>query len=193
LFSVPVKRCSNPEQGDNIFQSHIGQAPVNEIDYFEKHTFLQKSHRKCEVGMKQLLCLFGILPFFALSAQETFTFPHDDIKQFSMYGNVYKNLAAQAMGSHEFEIWRSSLSIGSKTPKHAHETQEVFILLKGEILAVIGEKEVKCIAPATLICPANIPHQLFNIGKEPTDQILVLGIGSKIFDVEGKEIHLPWR
>ena len=60
--------------------------------------------------MKQLLCLFGILSFSALSAQETFTFPHDDIKQFSMYGNAYKNLAAQAMGSHEFEIWRSSLS-----------------------------------------------------------------------------------
>lgn len=135
----------------------------------------------------------AIAPIFATAPQETFTFPHSEIKQYAMYGNVYKALATQAMGSKEFEIWRSSLSVGSQTPKHSHETDEVFVLLKGEILAVIGEKEVKCTAPATLICPAHIPHQLFNVGKEATDQILVLGAGSKIFDIAGKEMALPWR
>lgn len=54
---------------------------------------------------------------------------------------------------------------------------------------MIGEKK----APATLICPANVPHQLINIGEEPTDQILVIGIDSKIFDSGGKEMFLPWR
>jgi len=63
----------------------------------------------------------------------------------------------------------------------------------GGDFSVIGEQEVRCSAPATLICPANVPHQLFNVGKEPTDQILVLGIDSKIFDVAGNEMALPWR
>jgi mannose-6-phosphate isomerase-like protein (cupin superfamily) len=145
------------------------------------------------VSMNKLWGLFGILCISAISAQETFAFPHSEIKQYSMHGNFQQALASKAMGSHEFEIWRASIAVGSKTPKHSHETEEVFILLKGEILAVIGEQEVRCAAPATLICPANIPHQLFNVGQEPTDQILVLGIGSKIFDTTGKEMELPWR
>jgi|ERR1700722_1533525 len=143
--------------------------------------------------MKKICCVIGILLFSTISAQENFTFPHSEIKQYSMYGNSYKALATQTMGAQEFEIWRSSIGVGSKTPKHSHETEELFILLKGEILAVIGDKEVRCVAPATLICPANIPHQLLNVGQEPTDQILVLGAGSKIFDIQGKEIALPWR
>ena len=143
--------------------------------------------------MKILWGFFGILCISAVSAQETFAFPHDEIKQYSMHGNSQKGLATRSMGSHEFEIWRASIAVGSKTPKHSHETEEVFVLLKGEILAVIGEQEVRCSAPATLICPANVPHQLFNVGQEPTDQILVIGIDSKIFDIAGKEMELPWR
>jgi mannose-6-phosphate isomerase-like protein (cupin superfamily) len=143
--------------------------------------------------MKKLWTLFGIFCLSTLSAQDFFAFPHSEIRQYSMHGNFQKALATKAMGAHEFEIWRASIAVGSKTPRHCHETEEVFILLKGEILAVIGEKEVRCSAPATLICPANISHQLFNMGQEPTDQILVLGIGSKIFDMEGKEMELPWR
>jgi mannose-6-phosphate isomerase-like protein (cupin superfamily) len=143
--------------------------------------------------MKKLGILCSVLYLSTLSAQETFAFPHSEIKQYSMHGNFQRALASKTMGSHEFEIWRASIAVGSKTPKHFHETEEVFILLQGEILAVIGEQEVRCSAPATLICPAKIPHQLFNIGQEPTDQILVLGIDSKIFDIEGKEMELPWR
>lgn len=110
-----------------------------------------------------------------------------------MYGNQYKGIATKAMGSDSFEIWKTTLAVGSKTPKHSHETQEVFILLKGEILATIGDQEVHCVAPCTLICPAHIPHQLANVGKEPTEQIVVLGIDSKIFDLAGAEMALPWR
>jgi quercetin dioxygenase-like cupin family protein len=122
-----------------------------------------------------------------------FAYSHEGIRQYSMHGNFQKALATKAMGAKEFEIWRASIAVGSKTPKHVHETEEVFILLKGKILAMIGEEEVRCQAPATLICPANIPHQLINVGDEPTDQILVLGIDSKICDQSGQEMELPWR
>ena len=92
-----------------------------------------------------------------------------------------------------FDIWKSSLAAGSKTPRHIHETEEVFILLKGKIKAIIGGKEVVCVAPATVICPAHIPHQLINIGDESSEQIVVLGINSKICDANEKEMTLPWR
>lgn len=129
----------------------------------------------------------------ALFGTETLAFSHDNIKQYSMHGNFQKGVATKAMGAKEFEVWRASIAVGSKTPRHVHESEEVFIVLKGEILAIVGDKEVLCKAPATLICPANVPHQLINVGNEPTDQLLVLAIDSKISDLDGHELVLPWR
>ncbi len=147
-------------------------------------------------SVKKWWVLSGILPLCALFADEApseLVFPHDSIRQYSMHGNYQKAVASKEMGAKQFEVWRSSISVGSKTPKHIHETEEVFIVLKGHILAVVGDQEIHCIAPATLICPANVPHQLINVGDEPTDQILVLGIDSKITDLDGHEMKLPWR
>jgi quercetin dioxygenase-like cupin family protein len=147
-----------------------------------------------KVFMKKWICLFTLSLASYLQAADSPVTSHDQIQQFSMHGNFQKGLATKALGAKEFEVWRSSIAIGSKTPLHVHETEEVFIILKGEILATIGGEEYRCKAPATLICPANVPHQLINIGTEPTDQILVLGIDSKISDVaSGKEMVLPWR
>lgn len=129
----------------------------------------------------------------ALFGGEAIVRSHDVIKLHSMYGNSYRGLATKEMGAKEFEIWRASLGVGGKSPPHVHETEKVFVLLKGHIKAIVGGKEYDCVAPATLICPANVPHQLINVGDEPSDQILVLGVDSKICDMKGEEIHLPWR
>lgn len=143
--------------------------------------------------MKKWLGLSVFYLALNLSAENTVVHPHDEIKQYSMHGNFQKGLSTKSMGAKEFEVWRASIAVGSKTPKHVHETEEVFILLKGELLVVVGEKEFHCKAPATLICPANVPHQLINVGDGPTDQILVLGIDSKISDLSGQIMQLPWR
>jgi len=128
-----------------------------------------------------------------LTAEDLYVHPHDQIRSFSNNGNSLRGLATEAMGAKQFEIWGSSIAVGSRTPLHTHETEETFIILKGKILAVIGGKEYLCNAPATLICPANIPHQLINVGDEPTEHFLVLGIGSKVYDAGGNEMRLPWR
>lgn len=142
---------------------------------------------------KSLWLLSGIILLSNLSSHASLVNPHDNIQQYSMHGNFQKGLATKDMGAEQFEVWRASIAVGSRTPLHTHETEEVFIVLKGKILAIVGDQEIECTAPATLICPANVPHQLINIGDEPTDQILVLGIDSKIRDANGVEMNLPWR
>lgn len=143
--------------------------------------------------MKNRLVLLGLMTLSTLFSEESLVHSHEDIRQYSMHGNFQKGLATKALGAKEFEVWRASIAVGSKTPRHIHETEEIFIVLKGKILAIVGDREFECVAPATLICPANIPHQLINIGDEPTDQILVLGIDSKISSMNGDEMKLPWR
>lgn len=143
--------------------------------------------------MKNLVLFFILASFFLHSGEEANVHSHDNLKLHTMYGNSYRGVATKEMGAKEFEVWRASLAVGGKSPKHIHETEEVFIVLKGHIIAIIGDKEYDCIAPATLICPANVPHQLINVGDEPSDQILIVGIDSKISDLEGNALHLPWR
>ena len=148
--------------------------------------------------MKTWLCILSTLVLssvFAdpISANQGVAVSHDDIPQFSMHGNFQKGVATKSMGAKQFEVWRSSIAVGSRTPLHVHETEEVFVILKGHILAIVGGQEVHCIAPATLICPSNVPHQLINAGDEPTDQILVVGIDSKISTADGEVMTLPWR
>jgi len=143
--------------------------------------------------MRHLFLMLSLVVTQKLVAEETWVYPHDQIPLYSLHGNFQKGLATKSMGASEFEVWRASIAIGSKTPLHVHETEEVFIILQGTIRAIIGDQEVECHAPATLICPANVPHQLINIGDVPTDQILVLGIDSKIHNMDGDEMKLPWR
>lgn len=137
-----------------------------------------------------LICLLALS---SLHAEEATVHSHKDLKLHSMYGNTYRGIATKETGAKEFEVWRASLAVGGKSPRHIHETEEVFVVLKGHILAIVGDQEHHCIAPCTLICPANVPHQLINVGDEPSDQILILGVDSKISDLEGKALSLPWR
>lgn len=143
--------------------------------------------------MRKEVVFLALFAIGRVLADGSYAHPHADIQQFSMHGNFQKGLATKAMGAKEFEVWRASIAVGSRTPRHVHETEEVFIVLKGKILAIIGDQEIECIAPATLICPAGVPHQLINIGEEPTDQILVLGIDSDIKNMDGEVMNLPWR
>lgn len=118
---------------------------------------------------------------------------HSDLKVYTFHGNSLQGVATQAMGAQEFEVWRSSWAVGGGTPKHTHNTEEIFIFLKGKGRAVIGDEEFFFEAPCTIICPANVPHELFNVGDEPTDSVLIMGPGSTIWNADGKVMNLPWR
>ncbi len=135
----------------------------------------------------------GILPGGCTCPAVGKVISHEGLKTYTFNGNVLQGVATGAMGCEEFEVWRTSWEVGGATPMHVHATEEIFIFLKGKGRAIIGGEEFEFEAPCTIICPANVPHQLFNAGDEPTDSILVMGVGSKIRDMNGKEMKLPWR
>ena len=118
---------------------------------------------------------------------------HAALQSFENHGNTLRGIATPGLGATSYEVWRTSVAVGSATPLHRHESEEVFIFLQGKGKARIGDQEFSFEAPATVVAPANVPHQFFNIGDVPTDAIVVVGIGSKIWDATGKEMQLPWR
>ncbi len=119
--------------------------------------------------------------------------PHAGLRAFGNNGNTLVGIATPSQGAKSFEVWRTSVAVGSKTPLHRHASEEVFVFLQGRGRARIGSEEFDFEAPATVIAPAGVPHQFFNVGDVPTDAIVVVGISSPIYDGEGKEMNLPWR
>lgn len=118
---------------------------------------------------------------------------HATLKSFMNQGNTLTGIATPSLGAADCEVWHSSIAPHSCTPLHVHDTQEIFIFLKGEGKAKVGDEEVFFKAPCTLLLPANIPHQIFNIGDEPSEQIIVLKSEGGIYRLDGTSMQLPWR
>ncbi len=118
---------------------------------------------------------------------------HADLQKFENDGTVLVGLATAGLGASSFEVWRSSVPPGGATPLHVHETEEVFVVLRGKGVLIVGDESMDFEAPATVIAPARVPHQLRNTGTEPTDQIVIVGVGSEIKNDAGKVMQLPWR
>jgi mannose-6-phosphate isomerase-like protein (cupin superfamily) len=126
-------------------------------------------------------------------AHEARVIPHDGLRTFENNGNSLVGVATKSQGAANYEVWRTSVAVGSATPPHRHDTEEVFIFLRGRGKAVIGDQEFEFEAPATVIAPPDVRHQFFNTGDVPTDAIVVIGIDSRIYSDQGDEMRLPWR
>lgn len=142
--------------------------------------------------MKKSLLFFLCIPFFAM-ATHAIVIDHNVLPEFGKGGAKLKGLATPSLGAKQYEVWHSTLAPGGCTPIHTHETEEVFIYLKGKGKVVMNGEETYFEAPCTVICPANIEHQFFNVGDEPSDHIVILGIDSTIVDQDQMVMHLPWR
>lgn len=118
---------------------------------------------------------------------------HDEVQVFENNGNKLRGIATLGTGAEQFEVWRSNVAVGSSTPRHTHDSEEVFVFLRGKGRAVIGDEEIEFEAPCTLVAPKNVPHQYWNTGDVETDAIVIIGIGSKIWNENNELMNLPWR
>jgi len=129
----------------------------------------------------------------AASAAKPAVIPHQGLPEFANNGNILVGIATRSQGAQSFEVWRSRVAPGGATPLHTHETEEVFVVLRGSGEVQVGDDVIQFAAPATVIAPAGVPHQLRNTGDVETEQIVIVGVGSTIYDAGGAPMTLPWR
>jgi len=128
-----------------------------------------------------------------ISSEKVSVVPHDLVDAFKNNGTTLQGIATSSQGAKQYEVWKSSFPVGGCSPKHKHDTEEVFIFLSGKGKIIAGGNESHFQAPCTVICPAHIEHQFFNTGDTPTEQIVVVGIGSVVVDEDNQVMDLPWR
>lgn len=139
--------------------------------------------------MKTIVTLLLLIANCAF-CQEGSVLSHHDCQQFSKFGINIRNISA---GATEFEVWRSSIGPHARTPKHWHDSEEVFVFYQGKGIAHIGDREIPFEAPCTLVLPPGIEHQIINTESEPTDHVVIIKAHSKIYNSNNEEMGLPWR
>ena len=109
-------------------------------------------------------------------------------------GVLHSTWAGSRDGLSTLSLWRQSLAPGGATPPHSHDCEEVVMCLAGR-----GEVHIDGVAHAfgpeqTVLLPAHVPHQIFNVGPEPLEMTAVFSATPvNVALPDGSALDLPWQ
>jgi quercetin dioxygenase-like cupin family protein len=118
-------------------------------------------------------------------------FGSDQDRVHELHGNHMIGLATPSRGAQHTEMWRARMDPGAATPPHAHDYEEVVLVLAGTGRAAVGDEEIRYKPGDTVILPAGKVHQIF--AETETDMVAAMPIGSTIRLPDGELLDLPWR
>jgi mannose-6-phosphate isomerase-like protein (cupin superfamily) len=109
-------------------------------------------------------------------------------------GILHATWAGQEDGLGSLSLWRQSMAPGSCTPPHSHQCEEIVLCVAGRGEVHI-EGGVHAFGPdQTLLLPANVPHQIFNVGDVPLETTAVFAATPVAVALpDGAPLELPWR
>ena len=99
------------------------------------------------------------LPPYGVTLTQVIRLP--DVIEFQADKRVRKKLFEGA------QLWGELLcyEAGQATPSHHHPTEhELFVILEGHAAVLAGDNELDAPAISLVIVPANVPHDLRNVG-----------------------------
>ena len=109
-------------------------------------------------------------------------------------GVFHATWAGSRDGLRSLSLWRQSLAAGGATPPHSHECEEIVLCLSGRGEVHIAGEVHAFGAQQTVLLPANVPHQIFNVGPEPLEMTAVFAATPvPVALPDGSVLELPWH
>lgn len=118
---------------------------------------------------------------------------HATLAALALPGLVHQTLAGPRDGLRQLEVWMQTIAPGAGTPVHAHDCEEVIVVLRGA-----GELElegkVETFGPgSTIIVPRGAVHRITNTGRDEMLAVAALAASPvTVTTAEGERMHLPW-
>lgn len=108
-------------------------------------------------------------------------------------GVMHATWAGSRDGLSTLSLWRQSLAPGGATPPHSHPCEEIVLCLAGRgDVHIDGVPHAFC-AEQTVLLPANVPHQIFNVGPQPLETAAVFAATPvSVALPDGSALDLPW-
>lgn len=109
-------------------------------------------------------------------------------------GILHATWAGSGDGLSSLSLWRQSIAPGGCTPPHSHDCEEI-VLCTGGRGEVHIEGQVHAFgADQTVLLPAGVPHQIFNVGSVPLETTAVFAATPvPVALPDGSALELPWR
>ena len=118
---------------------------------------------------------------------------HTDVQSFEIPESQHRTLAGPAQGLRSLEVWDQVVAPGGATPTHRHDCEEVIVVLQGKGRCEFEGSGCDFQAPATLIIPAGVVHQITNTGETDMRVVAALSMAPVVVQAPGGEtIRLPW-
>lgn len=101
-------------------------------------------------------------------------------------------LATRRLGAGQVSVIRQRMADGHKNPMHTQTTEEVMVMLEGEVNVTVDGVNAVLSAGDTLIVPANTPHGIENTSGKPAEWLIVSPLGMQFFGPDGQAMTPGW-
>lgn len=114
--------------------------------------------------------------------------------EFVLPGLHHRTLAGPEQGMRTLEVWSQTIEAGAATPVHRHACEEAIVVLEGRGRLTIEGEDTEFGPHSTLIIPADVVHQIANIGDGPMKLIAALSAAPvKVRHADDRAMPLPWQ
>ena len=95
-------------------------------------------------------------------------------------------VASKPLGNAEgLTVGRATIKPGKTNPRHRHpKSEEVLLLLKGQIKHSLGDKMITMSAGDVITIPPGVFHNATCIGNEDAEMVVVYSEGTRGFELE---------
>lgn len=122
-----------------------------------------------------------------------FVLDNSKLPQSDLPGIRHTTLAGSEHGLRHLSVWRQTIAGGQATPPHRHDCEEVVVVESGRGALHIAGGIYPFGPDVTLVIPANLDHQIINVGAEP--MVLTAAFSTspvEVFLPDGQPLVLPW-
>lgn len=118
---------------------------------------------------------------------------HERVAEHRLPGLSHRTVAGPLQGLSTLEVWVQTVAAGAATPVHRHDCEEAIVVLSGQGVLVMDEREEPFGAGATLVIPRDAVHQVRCTGAEPLRLVAALGAAPvRVHTATHERIPLPW-
>jgi mannose-6-phosphate isomerase-like protein (cupin superfamily) len=116
----------------------------------------------------------------------------ENAPQFALPGLTFTGLAAPSRGARETSVWRFRVEPGVPGTPHSVDREEIFVVLRGTAVAVVGGERLELGVGDALVVPPDVEFSLANPGTEVFEAMAVAPAGVRASMPRGEPFAPPW-
>lgn len=118
---------------------------------------------------------------------------HSKMEALELPGLTHRTVGGHAQGLKTMEVWVQTMAPGAATPVHAHDCEEVVVVLSGSGTCTVAGETFAFGPNTTLVLQPNVVHQIVNTSSVDMNLVAALAMAPvRVTTADGQRLPLPW-